>query len=44
LKALLPAAFVSYLKPMTSTVFMLSCGALVREAESFKDLANAMRR
>ena len=37
-KTLFPPKLVSFLHPMTTTVFMLCCGALVRERESFLGL------
>jgi hypothetical protein len=42
--ALFPPSLASYLKPKATTVFLLACGAAVREANSFNALVAFVRR
>jgi hypothetical protein len=38
---LFPGSLAAFLKPKTTTLFMLSCGALARETVSFQEFLEA---
>jgi hypothetical protein len=42
MKVLFPPVLVTYLQPKATTLFMLCCGALVRERDSFTGLETAV--
>lgn len=44
METLFPPSVVSYLTPKATTVFLLSCGAVVRESKSFGSLIEFVRR
>jgi hypothetical protein len=44
MNALLPPVLASYLQPKPCTMFVLACGALVREKQAFSDLQKLVRR